>query len=133
MGGSSFARKEEKATMQRRSNDLLTCFPFCTLISVLENRGIFKTASGFPIFPSVIEILLSGMSASEDSAAAAALAFRHICDGPLIERALVILLPKEVSFPYIIHVDTDVKDSDGSTSMATVCAGSKEFLQQHYH
>ncbi|XP_026422841.1 transportin MOS14-like isoform X2 [Papaver somniferum] len=30
----------------------------------------------------VIEILMSGMSASEDSAAAAALAFRHICNGP---------------------------------------------------
>ncbi|XP_024022810.1 transportin MOS14 isoform X2 [Morus notabilis] len=37
-------------------------------------------SSGLSILPSVIEILMSGMGTSEDSAAAAALAFRHICD-----------------------------------------------------
>ncbi|KAI3943370.1 hypothetical protein MKW92_006666, partial [Papaver armeniacum] len=55
-------------------------------------------------------------------------------EGPLIERALVIPLPKEVSFPYIIRVNTEVKDSDGSTSMATVCADtSTEYhsLEEH--
>ncbi|XP_010272151.1 PREDICTED: transportin MOS14 isoform X2 [Nelumbo nucifera] len=36
--------------------------------------------SGLSVLPSVVEILMSGMSLSEDSAAAAALAFRHICD-----------------------------------------------------
>ncbi|KAI3952246.1 hypothetical protein MKW98_005941, partial [Papaver atlanticum] len=36
--------------------------------------------NGLLVLLSVIEILMSGMSASEDSAAAAALAFWHICD-----------------------------------------------------
>ncbi|KAI3845686.1 hypothetical protein MKX03_006666 [Papaver bracteatum] len=50
-------------------------------------------------------------------------------EGPLIERALVIPLPKEVSFPYIVHVNTEVKDSDGSSSMATVCAGNIALME----
>ncbi|XP_026421612.1 polyribonucleotide nucleotidyltransferase 2, mitochondrial-like isoform X4 [Papaver somniferum] len=50
-------------------------------------------------------------------------------EGPLIERALVIPLPKEVSFPYIVRVNTEVKDSDGSTSMTTVCAGSIALME----
>lgn len=33
------------------------------------------------ILPSVLDILMNGMGTSEDCAAAAALAFRHICDG----------------------------------------------------
>ncbi|KAJ6970394.1 transportin MOS14-like [Populus alba x Populus x berolinensis] len=38
------------------------------------------SSDGFPLLSSVIKVLLSGMSKSEDSAAAAAVAFRHICD-----------------------------------------------------
>ncbi|KAL5544316.1 hypothetical protein UlMin_008100 [Ulmus minor] len=37
-------------------------------------------SSGLSILPSVLDILMSGMGTSEDCAAAAALAFRHICD-----------------------------------------------------
>ncbi|KAF8399370.1 hypothetical protein HHK36_015235 [Tetracentron sinense] len=45
------------------------------------SKWLDAAPSGFSILPSVIEILMSGMSTSEESAAAAALAFRHICDG----------------------------------------------------
>ncbi|KAI3833657.1 hypothetical protein MKX03_022435 [Papaver bracteatum] len=44
------------------------------------SKWLDASPNGLPVLPSVIEILMSGMSASEDSAAAAALAFRHICD-----------------------------------------------------
>ncbi|MCL7027533.1 hypothetical protein MKW94_003657 [Papaver nudicaule] len=44
------------------------------------SKWLDTSPNGLPVLPSVIEILMSGMSASEDSAAAAALAFRHICD-----------------------------------------------------
>ncbi|KAF4349554.1 hypothetical protein F8388_012242 [Cannabis sativa] len=44
------------------------------------SKWLNAASSGPSILPSVIEILMSGMSKSEDSAAAAALAFRHICD-----------------------------------------------------
>lgn len=45
------------------------------------SKWLDAAPGGLSIFPSVIDILMSGMSISEDSAAAAALAFRHICDG----------------------------------------------------
>ena len=45
------------------------------------SKWLDAAPGGLSIFPSVIDILMSGMSISEDSAAAAALAFKHICDG----------------------------------------------------
>lgn len=45
------------------------------------SKWLDASSSGQSILPSVIDILMSGMSTSEDSAAAAALAFRHICAG----------------------------------------------------
>ncbi|KAF5195980.1 Transportin mos14 [Thalictrum thalictroides] len=44
------------------------------------SKWLDAAPGGFSALPSVIDILMSGMSTSEDSAAAAALAFRHICD-----------------------------------------------------
>jgi len=49
---------------------------------------------------------------------------REIGHGALAERALEPLLPKEEDFPYIIRVVSDILESNGSSSMATVCAGS---------
>uniref|UniRef100_A0A5B7AYJ9 Transportin-3 n=1 Tax=Davidia involucrata TaxID=16924 RepID=A0A5B7AYJ9_DAVIN len=44
------------------------------------SKWLDAASSGLSFLPSVIDILVSGMSMSEDSAAAAALALRHICD-----------------------------------------------------
>ncbi|GMN45765.1 hypothetical protein TIFTF001_014956 [Ficus carica] len=44
------------------------------------SKWLDSASSGQSILPSVLEILMSGMGTSEDCAAAAALAFRHICD-----------------------------------------------------
>nr|GEX49288.1 transportin MOS14 [Tanacetum cinerariifolium] len=44
------------------------------------SKWIDGAPNGLSFLPSVIDILVSGMSMSEDSAAAAALAFRNICD-----------------------------------------------------
>ena len=49
---------------------------------------------------------------------------REIGHGALAERAIEPLLPKEEDFPYIIRVVSDILESNGSSSMATVCAGS---------
>ncbi len=49
---------------------------------------------------------------------------REIGHGALAERALEPMLPKEEDFPYIIRVVSDILESNGSSSMATVCAGS---------
>jgi polyribonucleotide nucleotidyltransferase len=49
---------------------------------------------------------------------------REIGHGNLAERALKNLIPPEAEFPYTIRVVSDILESNGSSSMATVCAGS---------
>ncbi|OGU34640.1 MAG: polyribonucleotide nucleotidyltransferase [Gemmatimonadetes bacterium RIFCSPLOWO2_12_FULL_68_9] len=49
---------------------------------------------------------------------------REIGHGSLAERALQALLPPYEAFPYTIRVVSDILESNGSSSMATVCGGS---------
>ncbi|HXR32135.1 MAG TPA: polyribonucleotide nucleotidyltransferase [Verrucomicrobiae bacterium] len=49
---------------------------------------------------------------------------REIGHGALAERALANLLPPEIDFPYAMRVVSDILESNGSSSMATVCGGS---------
>ncbi len=49
---------------------------------------------------------------------------REIGHGNLAERALKKMIPSEAEFPYTIRIVSDILESNGSSSMATVCAGS---------
>src|SRR2546426_4403750 len=49
---------------------------------------------------------------------------REIGHGALAERALLNLLPAEADFPYAMRLVSDILESNGSSSMATVCGGS---------
>jgi polyribonucleotide nucleotidyltransferase len=49
---------------------------------------------------------------------------REIGHGNLAERSLKQVLPSEEVFPYTIRIISDILESNGSSSMATVCAGS---------
>jgi polyribonucleotide nucleotidyltransferase len=49
---------------------------------------------------------------------------REIGHGALAERALDPVIPAEEKFPYTIRIVSDVLESNGSSSMATVCGGS---------
>lgn len=49
---------------------------------------------------------------------------REIGHGNLAERALQALLPPYADFPYTIRIVSDILESNGSSSMATVCGGS---------
>ena len=49
---------------------------------------------------------------------------REIGHGALAERAIEPLLPPEDEYPFIIRVVSDILESNGSTSMATVCGAS---------
>jgi polyribonucleotide nucleotidyltransferase len=49
---------------------------------------------------------------------------REIGHGNLAERALKTLLPDQTDFPYTIRIVSDILESNGSSSMASVCAGS---------
>jgi polyribonucleotide nucleotidyltransferase len=49
---------------------------------------------------------------------------REIGHGMLAERALEGVIPSETEFPYTIRVVSEILESNGSSSMATVCSGS---------
>ena len=49
---------------------------------------------------------------------------REIGHGNLAERALKHVLPSRETFPYSIRLVSDILESNGSSSMATVCGGS---------
>ena len=49
---------------------------------------------------------------------------REIGHGALAERALAPMIPGEDKFPYTIRVVSDILESNGSSSMASVCGGS---------
>ncbi len=53
---------------------------------------------------------------------------REIGHGNLAERALKPVVPVDDLFPYTIRVVSDVMESNGSSSMATVCAGSLSLM-----
>ncbi len=53
---------------------------------------------------------------------------REIGHGALAERALIPVLPKDEDFPYTIRLVSEVLSSSGSTSMASVCAGSLSLM-----
>lgn len=53
---------------------------------------------------------------------------REIGHGALAERALIPVLPSKEDFPYTIRVVSDVLESNGSSSMATVCGGSLSLM-----
>ena len=49
---------------------------------------------------------------------------REIGHGALAERALTPMMPTEEKFPYTVRVVSDILESNGSSSMASVCGGS---------
>ncbi len=53
---------------------------------------------------------------------------REIGHGALAERALFPVIPSQEDFPYTIRVVSEVVSSNGSTSMASVCAGTMSLM-----
>ncbi|MFH1115544.1 MAG: polyribonucleotide nucleotidyltransferase [Pseudomonadota bacterium] len=53
---------------------------------------------------------------------------REVGHGALAERALVHVLPNDDDFPYTIRVVSEILESNGSSSMATVCGSSLSLM-----
>lgn len=53
---------------------------------------------------------------------------REIGHGALAERALKAVIPSKDEFPYTLRVVSDILESNGSSSMATVCAGTLSLM-----
>ena len=54
---------------------------------------------------------------------------REIGHGALAERALLPVIPPEEEFPYVIRVVSDIMESNGSSSQASICGGSLAMMQ----
>jgi polyribonucleotide nucleotidyltransferase len=48
---------------------------------------------------------------------------REVGHGKLAERALKAVLPEKEEFPYVIRLESNITESNGSSSMASVCGG----------
>ena len=53
---------------------------------------------------------------------------REIGHGALAERSLELMMPSKEEFPYTVRVVSDILESNGSSSMATVCAGTLSLM-----
>lgn len=53
---------------------------------------------------------------------------REVGHGALAERALKPVIPSKQEFPYTIRIVSDVLESNGSSSMATVCGGTLSLM-----
>ncbi|MBI3014114.1 MAG: polyribonucleotide nucleotidyltransferase, partial [Candidatus Tectomicrobia bacterium] len=53
---------------------------------------------------------------------------REVGHGALAERAIQPVLPKSETFPYTIRIVSDILESNGSSSMATVCGASLSLM-----
>ena len=53
---------------------------------------------------------------------------REIGHGALAERALRPMMPSEDEFPYVVRMVSDILESNGSSSMASVCGGSLSMM-----
>ena len=53
---------------------------------------------------------------------------REVGHGALAKRALQAVLPSQDEFPYVIRIVSDITESNGSSSMATVCGGSMSMM-----
>jgi transportin-3 len=69
----------------------------CLLVGAYS-KWLNAAPASVSILPSIIRILMSGMGTSEDCAAAAALAFRHTCDG------IVFSLPNLIPSFYFLSI-----------------------------
>ncbi len=53
---------------------------------------------------------------------------REIGHGALARRALLSLMPEGEAFPYVVRLVSEITESNGSSSMATVCSGSMALM-----
>ncbi len=53
---------------------------------------------------------------------------REIGHGHLAQRAIMSILPSKEAFPYTIRIVSEITESNGSSSMATICSGTMALL-----
>lgn len=54
---------------------------------------------------------------------------REVGHGALAERAVKAVMPSEKEFPYVVRIVSEILESNGSSSMATVCGSSLSLME----
>ena len=54
---------------------------------------------------------------------------REIGHGRLAKRALIAVMPSKEDFPYSVRVVSEITESNGSSSMASVCGGCLALME----
>jgi polyribonucleotide nucleotidyltransferase len=110
-GSSLFTRGETQAIAVVTLGGVSDAQRVDDMMSSGENRRLFSLSYYFP--PSCVgEVGRVGAPSR-----------RELGHGNLAERALAPALPNYHDFPYVIRVESTITESNGSSSMASVCAG----------
>ncbi len=54
---------------------------------------------------------------------------REIGHGKLAEKSLAMVMPKQDTFPYVVRLESNITESNGSSSMASVCGGCLALME----
>jgi polyribonucleotide nucleotidyltransferase len=112
-------RSHGSALFQRGETQALA---LATLASAEEAQMIDAYTGGDPSKRFILHYNFPPFSVGETGRFGSA-SRREIGHGALAERSIAPIIPSEAEFPYAIRVSSEVMESNGSTSMATVCAG----------
>jgi polyribonucleotide nucleotidyltransferase len=112
-------RSHGSALFQRGETQALA---LATLASAEEAQMIDAYTGGDPSKRFILHYNFPPFSVGETGRFGGA-SRREIGHGALAERSIAPILPSEAEFPYAIRVSSEVMESNGSTSMATVCSG----------
>ena len=111
-GSALFTRGQTQALVAARSAPRTTCSASTAIDEPSETTKSFMLHYNFPPFSTGEVRPMRGTSR------------REIGHGNLAERALQGVLPAFEEFPYTIRIVSDILESNGSSSMASVCGGS---------
>jgi polyribonucleotide nucleotidyltransferase len=112
-------RSHGSALFQRGETQALA---LATLASAEEAQNIDAYTGGDPSKRFILHYNFPPFSVGETGRFGGA-SRREIGHGALAERSIAPVIPSEAEFPYAIRVSSEVMESNGSTSMATVCSG----------
>ncbi len=92
-----------------------------------QDKALIETVEGVRFERFLLHYTFPGYSVGEVRPARAP-GRREIGHGALARRALEAVMPPESKFPYTVRIVSEISESNGSSSMATVCGGTLALL-----
>ncbi|HUJ73609.1 MAG TPA: polyribonucleotide nucleotidyltransferase [bacterium] len=92
-------------------------------LGTMQDRALIETVEGVRFERFLLHYNFPGYSVGEARAQRGP-GRREIGHGALARRALEAVLPHEGEFPYTLRIVSEISESNGSSSMATICGGT---------